>query len=100
MYILWFLQVVFPYFVKNKKIEKKKEGKVLKEKSKDLEKIIYPKEKRNKTWKCASPNAATFYFVTDDYGRMSINAIIHDELNCLILTCHVSILLCRIVNKD
>ena len=26
-----------------------------------------------------------------DYGRVLINAIIHDELNSLILTCHVSI---------
>ena len=26
-----------------------------------------------------------------DYGRVSINAIIHDELKSLILTCHVSI---------
>ena len=26
---------------------------------------------------------------TFDYGRVSINAIIHDELNCLILTCHI-----------
>ena len=52
MHILFLLQVVFSYFVKKiKKKEKKKEKKrkkrvkVLKEKSKDLEKIKHPKEK-------------------------------------------------------
>ena len=61
LYILFLLQVVFTYFVK----EKKKGGKkVLKEQSKDLEKIRYPKEKMNKTWKWASINATSFYFLT------------------------------------
>ena len=95
MYIPCFLQVVFPYFEKKQKLKKnqkiKKRVKVLKEKSKDLEKIRYPKEKMNKTWKWASINAITFYFLLFYYGRVSINAIISDELNNLILTCHLSI---------
>ena len=63
MYIFFLLQVVFTYFVKKK--NNQKEGKkVLKEQSKDLEKIRYPKEKMNKTWKWASINATTFYFLT------------------------------------
>ena len=104
MYIPCFLQVVFPYFVKKikkSKIKNQKEGKSPKRKIKGLRKNNMPQnKKRNKTWKCASPNATNFYFVTDYYGRVSINAIIQDELNCLILTCHVSILLLLIVNKD
>ena len=93
MSIPFFLQVVFPYFVKNKKkyiykIKNKKESKSPERKIKGLRKNNIPQRKRNKTWKCASPNATTFYFVADDYGKVSINAIIHDELNCLNLTCH------------
>ena len=47
-----------------KKKKNQKEGKkVLKEQSKDFEKIRYPKEKMNKTWKWASINATTLYFL-------------------------------------
>ena len=62
MYIPCFLQVVFPYFVikKKKKIENLKEGKSPKRKIKGLRKNNIPQKKRNKTWKCASPNATTF----------------------------------------
>ena len=64
LYILCLLQVVFTYFVKKKKKNQKEGKKVLKEQSKDLEKIRYPKEKMNKTWKWASINATSFYFLT------------------------------------
>ena len=47
MYIPWFLQVVFPYFVKNKnKIENQKEGKSPKRKIKGLRKINIPQRKK------------------------------------------------------
>ena len=45
MYILCFLQVVFPYSVKNKKVENKKEGKSPKIKIKGLRKNIGPPKK-------------------------------------------------------
>ena len=50
MYIPWFLQVVFPYFIKNKnkKIENQKEGKSSKRKIRGLRKNIDPKRKEIK----------------------------------------------------
>ena len=93
MYKLFFLQVIFPYFVKNKNKNKKikKRVKSPKRKIKGLRKNNIPQKKNmNKTWNCASINATTLIFA-DDYCRVSINAIVCDELNNLILTCHISI---------
>ena len=59
MYIPCFLQVVFPYF---EKIKKRVKGP--KRKIKGLKKYRPQKKKdENKTWKCVSPNATTFYFL-------------------------------------
>ena len=46
MYIPCFLQVVFPYFVENKKIENKKDGKSPKIKIKALRKNNIPQRKK------------------------------------------------------
>ena len=45
MYILFFLQVFFPYFVKNKKTENQKEGKSPKRNIKGLRKNNIPQRK-------------------------------------------------------
>ena len=72
-----------------KKSKIKKRVGIPKRNIKGLKKHIPQKKKdENKTWNCAIPNATTFTFV-NDYGRVSINAIIHDELNFLNLKCYI-----------
>ena len=62
MYILCFLQVVFPYFEKNKKI--KKRVKIPKRKIKGLKKNRPQKKKMKIRHESVQvPNATTFYFL-------------------------------------
>ena len=89
MYIPCFVQVVFPYL---KIIKNEKRVKVLKEISKELEKNRPQKKKEIKiiheSEQVKMPLLFTFTVRIMIMCILSINSIIHDHLNSLILTFH------------